>query len=103
MKGTGFTLNRYIDTTRQDDTWLYLPQLRRVRRLVVGAALRRAVRTRHRPGQLCRIRGKRVVDDWKYLGAKTILGLVPLRAPAVEWLPASGNYMHDDSGSRVRS
>ena len=33
LKGTGFTLNRYADYTRQDDTWLYLPTLRRVRRL----------------------------------------------------------------------
>ena len=33
LKGTGFTFNRYLDHTRQDDSWLYLPQLRRVRRL----------------------------------------------------------------------
>src|SRR5262249_3420713 len=33
LKGTGFTSNRYLDHARQDDSWLYLPQLRRVRRL----------------------------------------------------------------------
>ena len=33
LKGVGFTLNRYLDPPRHDDTWLYLPILRRVRRL----------------------------------------------------------------------
>jgi hypothetical protein len=33
LKGTGFTYYRYLDPSRHDDSWLYLPQLRRVRRL----------------------------------------------------------------------
>ena len=33
LKGVGFTYNRYVDPAKQDDTWLYLPSLRRVRRL----------------------------------------------------------------------
>jgi hypothetical protein len=33
MKGNGMVANRYIDRQRADDTWLYLPQLRRVRRM----------------------------------------------------------------------
>jgi hypothetical protein len=33
LKGVGATFYRYIDPARQDDSWLYLPQLRRVRRL----------------------------------------------------------------------
>jgi len=33
LKGVGATFYRYLDPTRQDDSWLYLPQLRRVRRL----------------------------------------------------------------------
>jgi len=33
LKGVGSTSIRYIDPKRQDDTWLYLPTLRRVRRL----------------------------------------------------------------------
>ncbi len=32
LKGTGFLLHRYMDATRADDSWLYLPALRRVRR-----------------------------------------------------------------------
>lgn len=33
LKGAGFTYNRYLDHTRQDDSWLYYPQQKRVRRL----------------------------------------------------------------------
>src|SRR5215475_7733300 len=33
LKGVGLTGIRYLDPDRQDDTWLYLPSLRRVRRL----------------------------------------------------------------------
>jgi hypothetical protein len=33
LKGVGGVVFRYTDETRQDDTWLYLPLLRRVRRL----------------------------------------------------------------------
>ncbi len=33
LKGVGGISTRYIDQGRQDDTWLYLPTLRRVRRL----------------------------------------------------------------------
>ncbi|MDX2170095.1 MAG: DUF1329 domain-containing protein, partial [Deltaproteobacteria bacterium] len=32
LKGVGLTGIRYLDPDRQDDTWLYLPTLRRVRR-----------------------------------------------------------------------
>jgi len=33
LKGTGLVSFRYTDPAKQDDTWLYLPSLRRVRRL----------------------------------------------------------------------
>ena len=33
LKGVGGVAYRYLDAIRQDDTWLYLPSLRRVRRM----------------------------------------------------------------------
>src|SRR5207247_1005302 len=33
VKGVGFVSYRYLDAAKQDDAWLYLPALRRVRRL----------------------------------------------------------------------
>src|SRR5215468_5367347 len=33
LKGVGALGNRYVDSSKQDDSWLYLPSLRRVRRL----------------------------------------------------------------------
>lgn len=33
LKGTGLLTSRYLDPQRADDSWLYLPQIRRIRRL----------------------------------------------------------------------
>jgi hypothetical protein len=33
LKGVGALGNRYVESSKQDDSWLYLPSLRRVRRL----------------------------------------------------------------------
>jgi hypothetical protein len=33
LKGVGTTFYRYLDPSKQDDSWVYLPQLRRVRRM----------------------------------------------------------------------
>jgi len=33
VKGVGATFYRYLDPAKQDDSWIYLPQLRRVRRM----------------------------------------------------------------------
>ncbi len=37
LKGAGFLLYRYIEAARADDSWLYLPALRRVRRYSTAA------------------------------------------------------------------
>lgn len=37
LKGTGFLLYRYMEASRADDSWLYLPALRRVRRYSTAA------------------------------------------------------------------
>jgi hypothetical protein len=38
LKGVGALGNRYNDSGKQDDSWLYLPSLRRVRRLSTRSA-----------------------------------------------------------------
>ena len=64
LKGVGITGIRYLSPDRQDDTWLYLPSLRRVRRLsssqrsdaLFGQANHRATQflgADHRPRRDC--------------------------------------------------
>jgi hypothetical protein len=96
LKGTGFTLNRYLDHNRQDDTWLYLPQLRRVRRLSSAQRSDALFGQDTDQDSYAGYAGNVAWMAWKYLGEKTILGSFHSENLPVKWLPPSGNYMHDD-------
>ena len=73
LKGVGLTGTRYLDPDRQDDTWLYLPSLRRVRRLSS------AQRSDALFGQDTDVdsyggyAGQIPWFDWKFLGEKEVL------------------------------
>lgn len=96
LKGTGFTYYRYLDPQRHDDSWLYLPQLRRVRRLSS------AQRSDALFGQDTDIdsyggyAGNIAWADWKLLGEKTILAPLHARHWPVVWGKGSGDFAFDD-------
>jgi hypothetical protein len=96
LKGTGFTLNRYLDHNRQDDTWLYLPQLRRVRRLSSAQRSDALFGQDTDQDSYAGYAGNVAWMTWKYLGEKTVLASFHSENLPVKWLPPSGNYMHDD-------
>ena len=76
LKGVGSVSYRYLDPTRQDDTWLYTPAIRRVRRLSS------AQRSDALFGQDIDIdsfggyAGQVPWFEWKLLGSKPMLGSV---------------------------
>lgn len=76
IKGVGSLNFRYTDRTRADDTWLYIPQIRRVRRL--GAAQRSDALF----GQDLDVdsfggyAGQIPWFDWKLLGQRPMLGSI---------------------------
>jgi hypothetical protein len=96
LKGTGFTYYRYLDPNRHDDSWLYLPQLRRVRRLSS------AQRSDALFGQDTDVdsyggyAGAVAWMDWKLLGEKTILGAMHGINWPVKWEAGSGDFAFDD-------
>jgi hypothetical protein len=85
VKGVGFLSNRYIDPARSDDSWLYVPALRRVRRLST------AQRSDALFGQDTDVdsyggyAGHIAWMDWKYLGEKEILAIAHGRHFPVKW------------------
>jgi hypothetical protein len=87
LKGVGALGNRYIDSAKQDDSWLYLPSLRRVRRLST------AQRSDALFGQDTDVdsyngyAGQVAWMDWKYLGEKEVLGPVHAEHFPVKWAP----------------
>jgi hypothetical protein len=97
LKGTGFTLNRYADYTRQDDTWLYLPQLRRVRRLSSAQRSDALFGQDTDQDSYAGYAGNPGWFDWNYLGEKTILGSFHSDGIPVKWQKPSGDFMHDSA------
>ena len=96
LKGTGFTYYRYLDPSRHDDSWLYLPQLRRVRRLSS------AQRSDALFGQDTDVdsyggyAGSIAWMDWKYLGQKTILGALHGENFPAKFGEGNGDFAFDD-------
>jgi len=97
LKGVGETGIRYLSPDRQDDTWLYLPSLRRVRRLSS------AQRSDALFGQDTDVdsyggyAGQIPWFDWKYLGEKEILGSFHSEAFPVKWCDGGGDFIFCDT------
>jgi hypothetical protein len=96
LKGVGFTMNRYLDHKRQDDTWLYVPQLRRVRRLSSAQRSDALFGQDTDQDSYEGYQGNIAWMDWKYLGETTILASMHSENMPVKWAPASAEFMHDD-------
>ncbi len=97
LKGVGSLSIRYIDPARMDDTWLYLPELRRVRRLSS------AQRSDALFGQDTDVdsyggyAGQIAWMDWKFLGERTILAPFHAAHFPVQWCKAPGDFAFCDN------
>ena len=96
LKGVGFTYYRYVDPAKQDDSWLYLPSLRRVRRLST------AQRSDALFGQDTDVdsyggyAGQIAWMDWKFLGEKEVLGAFHAEHFPVKWNDGAIDWAFDD-------
>jgi hypothetical protein len=97
LKGVGETGIRYLSPDRQDDTWLYMPSLRRVRRLSS------AQRSDALFGQDTDVdsyggyAGQIPWFDWKYLGEKEIVASFHAEAFPVKYCEGAGDFMFCDN------
>jgi hypothetical protein len=95
LKGVGGLNNRYIDPGKQDDSWLYLPSLRRVRRLST------AQRSDALFGQDTDVdsyggyAGHIAWMEWKYLGEREMLAAFHGKHFPVKWADKS-DWAFDD-------
>ena len=96
LKGVGFTYNRYLDQTRQDDSWLYLPQLRRVRRLSSAQRSDALFGQDTDQDSYGGYAGNVAWMEWKFLGEKTVLNSWHAENMPVIWGEPSGDFMHAD-------
>ncbi len=97
LKGVGSLSIRYIAPSRMDDTWLYLPELRRVRRLSS------AQRSDALFGQDTDVdsyggyAGQIAWMNWKFLGEKTILAPFHAAHYPVQWCKGAGDFSFCDN------
>ncbi|MFT4571880.1 MAG: hypothetical protein ACI91F_002776 [Candidatus Binatia bacterium] len=97
LKGVGITYNRHLDPYRQDDSWLYYPLLKRVRRLSS------AQRSDALFGQDADIdtyggyAGNPAWMEWRLLGTKKLLAPMHTRNFPAKWSEKPADFIFDDT------
>jgi Protein of unknown function (DUF1329) len=95
LKGVGFTYYRYLDPQRQDDSWLYLPSLRRVRRLSTAQRSDALFGQDTDQDSYGGYAGQIAWMDWKFLGEKDALGSYHAQDFPVKWADGSADWAFD--------
>ena len=96
LKGVGASAIRYIDPAKQDDSWLYLPSLRRVRRLSTAQRSDALFGQDTDVDSYYGYSGHIAWMDWKLLGEKTILACMHAEHYPVKWGDGSADFVIDD-------
>jgi hypothetical protein len=95
LKGVGFTYYRYLDPAKQDDSWLYLPSLRRVRRLSTAQRSDALFGQDTDQDSYGGYAGQIAWMDWKLLGVKDVLGAFHTTAFPVKWTEGAADWSFD--------
>jgi Protein of unknown function (DUF1329) len=96
LKGVGATFYRFIDPDRQDDSWLYLPQLRRVRRLSTAQRSDALFGQDSDVDSYYGYNGHIAWMDWKFLGERTVLAAMHAEHAPVKWQEPE-DWIFDDT------
>ena len=95
LKGVGGTFYRYLDPNRQDDTWLYLPQLRRVRRLSTAQRSDALFGQDTDVDSYYGYNGHPAWNEYRFLGEKVVLATLHAKNVPVKWQEPE-NWFYDD-------
>jgi hypothetical protein len=96
LKGVGFTYYRYLEPAKQDDSWLYLPSLRRVRRLSTAQRSDALFGQDTDQDSYGGYAGAMAWMDWKVIGEKEVLGAFHTKHFPVKWAEGSADWAFDD-------
>jgi hypothetical protein len=97
LKGVGTLSFRYLDPDKQDDTWLYLPSLRRVRRLSSAQRSDALFGQDTDVDSYYGYAGNPAWMDWKLLGEKEMLGVMHAKGFPAHWATGSANFSFDET------
>lgn len=95
LKGVGALFFRYLDPAKQDDNWVYLPQLRRVRRLSTAQRSDALFGQDIDADAFWGYNGHIAWMDYRLLGEQTILATMHARNVPAKW-QESLDWVYDD-------
>jgi len=96
IKGLGATFYRYLDPAKQDDSWVYLPQMRRVRRLSTAQRSDALFGQDVDADMFWGYNGHIAWMEYKLLGERTILATVHAHSQPARWQSPEGWLYEDD-------
>jgi hypothetical protein len=79
IAGTAFLILRYDDVRKADDSWAYIPSLRRVRRISVEVKSDSLLGTDHTLEDFYGFNGRPMEHTWEYVGPARILAVARSR------------------------
>lgn len=97
LKGAGFTYIRYLDPSRHDDSWIYFPQFKRVRRLSTSQRSEGVFGQDVDLDSYVGYAGNPAWSHWTYLGKKKVLGMMNARNLPGRSQPAPADFFPDDA------
>ncbi|MBI5618644.1 MAG: DUF1329 domain-containing protein [Gammaproteobacteria bacterium] len=102
IAGTAFLILRYDDPRKTDDSWAYIPSLRRVRRISVEVKSDSLLGTDHTLEDFYCFAGRPLEWNWKYLGtAKTLAVARSKNAHTIYGGPSGWVPVEDDWALRT--
>ncbi|MEO8606148.1 MAG: DUF1329 domain-containing protein [bacterium] len=102
LRGVGMTSVRYMSATQPDESWLYLPNLRRVRRLSSAQRSDALFNQDIDSDSYFGYSGHIGWMDWKFLGERTVLAPMHGKHFPVVWGGGSADFAFDDVWEKRR-
>lgn len=96
IAGTAFLILRYDDPRKADDSWAYIPSLRRVRRISVEVKSDSLLGTDHTLEDFYGFNGRPMEHNWEYVGATNILAVARSRQREAIYYGPNGWAIKDD-------
>jgi len=101
IAGTSFLILRYDDPRKADDSWAYIPSLRRVRRISVEVKSDSLLGTDHTLEDFYGFNGRPLEHDWEYVGSTRILVVARSRNTDAVYYGPNGWAIKDDYALRL--
>jgi hypothetical protein len=96
MKGMGATFYRYLDPAKQDDSWLYLPQLRKVKRLSTAQRSDALFGQDTDVDSYAGYNGHIAWMDYAFMGERTVVGCMHAKNIPARWQQPE-NWLFQDA------